>query len=118
MHETKTMCEADADRMERAAIALEKTTAALKEETAIVDRIWDIYGRPSFESLKGKSIYELIEADRFAAKTLAALLDRDICYVGADAVLPFMSHTQAVSHVAEARHTAAACFTNAKEVAK
>jgi hypothetical protein len=32
----------------------------LKEETAIVDRILDIFGRPSYEELKGRSIYDLI----------------------------------------------------------
>jgi restriction endonuclease len=30
------------------------------EEKAIVDRIWDIFGRPSYESLHGKTIYDLI----------------------------------------------------------
>ena len=38
--------------------------AQLAEETAIVDRIWDIYGRPSYESLQGRSLYDLINADR------------------------------------------------------
>ena len=35
---------------------------ALLLETGIVDRIWDQLGRPSFEELKGRSIYDLIDA--------------------------------------------------------
>lgn len=38
--------------------------ARLAEEIAIVDRIWDIYGRPTYEQLAGRSIYDLIESDR------------------------------------------------------
>lgn len=40
---------------------------------------------------------------------LAALLDRDITYVGPVAHLPFMTHAQAVTHITEARR-----FANAK----
>ena len=38
----------------------------LADETAIVDRIWDIYGRPSYKELAGRTIYDLINADRAA----------------------------------------------------
>jgi len=31
-----------------------------KEEQKIVDRIWQILGSPSYESLKGRSIFDLI----------------------------------------------------------
>lgn len=34
--------------------------AALLEERNIVDRIWDIFGRPSYNDLRGRSIYDLI----------------------------------------------------------
>ena len=30
------------------------------EETAIVDKIWDLFGRPSYKDLNGRSIYDLI----------------------------------------------------------
>ena len=32
----------------------------LADETKIVDRIWDLYGRPSYESLNGRSLVDLI----------------------------------------------------------
>ena len=41
-----------------------RLTARLAEETAIVDRIWDIYGRPTYAQLAGRSIYDLISADK------------------------------------------------------
>jgi len=34
--------------------------AALTSETAIVDRIWDLFGRPSYKELAGRSLYDLI----------------------------------------------------------
>jgi len=44
--------------------ALKKEIAALKvelaDEKAIVDRIWAIFGTPSYEELKGRSIYDMI----------------------------------------------------------
>jgi hypothetical protein len=56
------------DAMQRAAFPAhemaKEIAARLAEETAIVDRIWDIYGRPSYESLQGRSLYDLINADR------------------------------------------------------
>ena len=41
-----------------------------------------------------------------ALLVLMALLDRDITYVDATAVLPFESHDQAMNHIAEARRLA------------
>ena len=49
-----------------------RTCEELAEERAIVNRIWAIYDNPSCESLHGKSIYDLIEADHKAAGELAA----------------------------------------------
>lgn len=46
-----------------------KLKSALTEEKAIVSRIWAIYGNPCYESLAGKSIYDLIEKDRSALTT-------------------------------------------------
>jgi hypothetical protein len=43
-----------------AADEIERLTADLKREEAIVDRIWAIFGSPSYEELKGRSIYDLI----------------------------------------------------------
>jgi hypothetical protein len=48
---------------------------------------------------------ELENAD-LAARTLAALLDRNITYNEGNALLPFDSHDQAINHIAEARSTA------------
>lgn len=45
-----------------------------QEEHDIVDRIWEIYGSPSYESLGGKSIYDLIEADRRVAEAVLNVL--------------------------------------------
>lgn len=47
----------DCAALESRAAELERD---LKEERAIVDRIWSMLGRPSYESLKGRSIYDLI----------------------------------------------------------
>src|SRR5690349_4458951 len=33
-----------------------------KDAHAVIDRIWDIFGRPSYEELAGRSIYDLVEA--------------------------------------------------------
>lgn len=44
---------ADSDRI----LQLE---ADLREERAIVDRIWNMFGRPSYEELNGRTIYDLI----------------------------------------------------------
>ena len=35
---------------------------ALIEETKIVDRIWDLFGRPTYKELAGRSIYDLISS--------------------------------------------------------
>jgi hypothetical protein len=35
-----------------------------------------------------------------------ALLDRDITYIGKDAVLPFDTHDQAINHIIDARQSA------------
>ena len=47
-----------AQQLERELSAL---NARLAEETAIVDRIWDQLGSPSYEELKGRSIHDLID---------------------------------------------------------
>jgi hypothetical protein len=38
-----------------------KLERELSEEKAIVDRIWKLFGPPTYEELKGRSIYELIQ---------------------------------------------------------
>jgi cell division septum initiation protein DivIVA len=44
-----------------AADRIEQLERELAEEKSIVDRIWDQLGRPSYEALKGRSIYDLID---------------------------------------------------------
>lgn len=39
---------------------IERLRAELAEEKAIVTRIWELLGNPSYEELKGRSIYDLI----------------------------------------------------------
>lgn len=39
---------------------IERLERELAEETKIVDRIWDLFGRPSYEDLNGRTIYDLI----------------------------------------------------------
>src|SRR5229473_4803677 len=58
------------DAVEDAASEIAALRSRLAEETAIVDRIWDMLGRPSYEELKGRSIYDLIAAPH---KTLAEI---------------------------------------------
>lgn len=41
---------------------------AYKEEKAIVTRIWEILGNPSYEELNGRSIYDLISEIQKEAK--------------------------------------------------
>jgi len=48
------------DRAEAAEARSEELERQLRDETAIVDRIWDMLGRPSYEELAGRSIYDLI----------------------------------------------------------
>ena len=40
------------------------------EERGIVDRIWDLFGRPSYAELNGRSIYDLITALQARAESL------------------------------------------------
>ncbi len=35
----------------------------LAEETKIVDRIWDLFGRPDYKTLDGQSLYDLIQTE-------------------------------------------------------
>lgn len=49
-----------ASAMRDGVAAIEQLRTDLEEERAIVNRIWDMFGRPSYESLKGRSIYDLI----------------------------------------------------------
>jgi hypothetical protein len=48
------------EEIDRLETALAESQQREAEEKAIVDRIWDIFGRPSYESLHGKTIYDLI----------------------------------------------------------
>lgn len=41
---------------------------SLSEEVRIVNRIWEMYGSPSYEELAGRSIYDLISEERQAAQ--------------------------------------------------
>ena len=53
--------------------ALEAARALAKVETAIVDRIWDQLGRPTYEELQGRSIHDLIDALKEQAVKAEAL---------------------------------------------
>ncbi len=55
-------------RLAREEIA--RLESELDDSRKIVNRIWAIYGSPSYESLAGKSIYELIENDRTRMQSL------------------------------------------------
>lgn len=59
------------------AILARRLERRLREETAIVDRIWDLFGRPSYESLKGKSIYDLIQELQQRAEAAEKLRKHD-----------------------------------------
>jgi hypothetical protein len=61
-----------ADEIERLTAQLETVHAQLAEQTAIVDRIWDQFGRPDCGDLKGRSIHDLIQEviDSNAEKSL------------------------------------------------
>lgn len=48
------------DRAEAAEAREKELERRLRDETAIVDRIWGMLGRPSYEALAGRSIYDLI----------------------------------------------------------
>ena len=48
----------------------EALTAERDEERGIVDRIWDLFGRPSYAELNGRSIYDLITALQARAESL------------------------------------------------
>ena len=51
--------------------AIRSLQAQLEGERGIVNRIWAIFGSPSYKELKGRSIYDLIEAERKARKEYA-----------------------------------------------
>lgn len=56
---------------------------SVNQERLIVDRIWDLFGRPSFESLKGKSIYDLItdmQAENEALRKKYAVADNEVLF--------------------------------------
>lgn len=54
---------------------IERLTAELKEERAIVDRIWALFGTPSYEELKGRSIYDLISELQARVEALQGVYD-------------------------------------------
>jgi hypothetical protein len=47
--------------MDSAAAEIARLRSALTEEVAIVNRIWAQLGSPTFDDLKGRSIYDLID---------------------------------------------------------
>lgn len=53
---------------------IERIERERDEEKAIVDRIWDMLGRPSYEELAGRSIYDLIRAKDEHADVLNAAI--------------------------------------------
>ncbi len=61
---------------EKASLLAERDAlrAELDEERAIVDRIWSQFGTPSYESLKGRTIYDLIEEVKAERDALRAVL--------------------------------------------
>lgn len=68
---------------------------------------------PTEEALANAKLWstapDLVKALQCAQK----LLDKDITYVGATAVLPFESHDQAINHVGEARRVIVAALAKA-----
>ena len=48
----------------------------VSEETAIVNRIWSMFGNPSFDSLKGRSIYDLIAELQAAERRVGEAVTR------------------------------------------
>ncbi len=50
------------DEVKSAADRLAALERELADSRAIVDRIWNIFGRPSYEALAGRSIYDLVQA--------------------------------------------------------
>ena len=59
-----------AREIERLRARNEALTAERDEERGIVDRIWDLFGRPSYAELNGRSIYDLITALQARAESL------------------------------------------------
>lgn len=61
--------------------ALERVTGERDEEKEIVSRVWEILGSPSFASLRGRSIYdllqEIISARNNAQAEIARLRERE-----------------------------------------
>lgn len=51
----------------------EERDTELQTEKDIVNRIWAIFGNPSYEELNGRSIYDLIEAERTAREQAECL---------------------------------------------
>ncbi len=49
----------------------------LAEERRIVDRIWAIFGSPTYEELQGKSIYDLVQAAHDESQKLQAALSNN-----------------------------------------
>ena len=52
------------ETLERLAAENARLQALAKDEYGIVARIWEIYGNPDYKTLDGKSLYDLIEADK------------------------------------------------------
>ena len=64
------------DKLDTAMDELEAARADLKQERAIVDRIWDQLGRPSYQELKGRSIYDLIDEKLCEIERLTQALNK------------------------------------------
>lgn len=65
--------------MQRAEEARDSAQRALEEERAIVDRIWDIFGRPDYKSLNGKTIYDLVAALQHDVEFMRQMLKAAKC---------------------------------------
>ena len=66
LEELACRLESDRDALrERLKVAENDIDIALRrldEETAIVNRVWSLFGNPEYKELKGRSLYDLIAA--------------------------------------------------------
>lgn len=81
------VCDLAADEIEDMEKAYEllfeensKNKQRAAEEAAIVDKIWDLFGRPSYKDLNGRSIYDLITDVQQRAAVLEKALHYPKCW--------------------------------------
>ena len=72
---------------------IERLRAERDAEREIVDRIWKQLGSPTYEELKGRSIYDLI--DEIKDERDAAIKERDEARAERDAAIQRAEHAEA-----------------------